>query len=768
MDEMTAIPQNYKNNVDWVLGAYNDAGVTFPNGFQKDVIQNAIGASRTKKFENWSCDISVTKTGKGEFIVIEDAGTYGLTGENRPTNEVDAMMERGESLSPEERLSRFTSMFNSGGNTTGGGLYGAGKSVYSVASTEYTYYFDSLREDGKYVANLNKGGRVRFKAFEGNDAKKFILEETGLEEKKTVGTRIIIKQPKKELIDAINSGEIIKFIKESWWRIIQRFGETSYISVNKKIVKFTDDLLQQANNKYELKGTENVSSNHKIKHFGFYIFENGNSEWHGISYYRKGMKIGEIDIKGIPDDLNDKFWGYVEVDEAWEEELAQIEDRVHFGVSKGAKKNKTYQDLKNYCLEKTQSLLREWNYIEDKSKENTKLKNELQEIATELQNLFDKLKIEDLGKGPNKASFDVRLQDVTYPVENTERVTTGDQIKFSARIKNSFPIEKTFEYELYIKSIATGELLSQIDKGKISVDSNSFQKVDFIHIINKDNSEQYAENRIVLSVKVVNNKKKINKELPYFYDIDRPVSSREIVALDLHECLFPREKSRRVNTDEVLRNICYRIENKRNCELNYKLKISIHNASDKSCPKICDVSSFIGELKPFEEIITPYVDQIVFSKNIFEQYLDSGILELRAKLVANEDDEQFEKGDKITFFNYKVFFNCDEKNGKNDAFNIKSVEEPNNFRRSWCLTGINREIYLNLGHAAFLKFKDEPDVQHEYLKEQMLKQYVLLYMKESKFDMFNIKGENFEDLSPQDAVDQVMEKIENIYAEVLK
>ena len=52
-------------------------------------------------------------------------------------------------------------------------------------------------------------------------------------------------------------------------------------------------------------------------------------------------------------------------------------------------------------------------------------------------------------------------------------------------------------------------------------------------------------------------------------------------------------------------------------------------------------------------------------------------------------DEVFEKGDKITFFNYKLFFNCDEKNGKNDAFNIRSVDAPEKYQRSWCTPGIN-------------------------------------------------------------------------------
>lgn len=39
----------------------------------------------------------------------------------------------------------------------------------------------------------------------------------------------------------------------------------------------------------------------------------------------------------------------MEVDEAWEDDLSKIEDKVHFGVSKGRKLKSAYQNLKNYC-----------------------------------------------------------------------------------------------------------------------------------------------------------------------------------------------------------------------------------------------------------------------------------------------------------------------------------------------------------------------------------------------------------------------------------
>lgn len=761
---MMPIPQNYKKNVDWILGAYTDAGVSFPNGFQKDAIQNAVGARKTNKWKNWHCDISYLKNAVGSYIVVEDSGTVGLTGRNIPGSEVNQMMAEEKILPPEERLARFTSLFNSGGNTTGGGLYGAGKSVYSVASESYVYYFDSLREDGKYVANVNNCGQVMETALEDDEARKFILEKTGITEKTTVGTRVIIVSPKAELADSIQDGSIIPFIQESWWLIIQRLPEDSAITVNGVPVTVPDDI-KNTPKSFELQNPEFYTAGHKVKHFGLYVFEDGSNIWTGISYYRKGMKIGEIDIKDVPQKVEGKFWGYIEVDELWEDELSDIEDKVHFGVSKGKKKTITYQNMKNYCNGKFHANMIEWGFIKDKENEDKKLKEELKSIAEELQDLFDKLKFEDLGKGPQKADFDIRWQDIHYPVENTERVTAGDEISFSVRIKSSYATDKRFEYKLNVVDPENGSVLSQIDTGKVMVHSNTVHRMDFIHKVSKDNSRQYAENRIVLSVKVIGSGKEKRKILPYFFDIDKPDNSREEVGLTLHECQFPTPGSRRVNFGEALNNVCWKIENKRNHTLNYRLNVSIHNASDKTCPKIVDIISFTGIVLPFEDAVTPYVEEIIFDSSTYEPYLTEGILELRARLVANEDDPIYEKGDKITFYNYKIFLNTDEKNGKSDSFDIELANAPDKYERAWRTPGNGRKITLNIGHAAYLNLSEYPDIQHDYLREQMMKQYVLLYLDEGKYDVF---GEGFSELEPQEAADKVLQKIESVFYESLK
>ena len=764
---LTPIPQNYRNNVDWILGAYTDAGVSFPNGFQKDAIQNAVGARKTNKWKNWRCDISLISTTCGEYVVVEDSGTVGLTGENIPADQINDMMARGKVLPAEERLSRFTSMFNSGGNTTGGGLFGAGKSVYSVASQSYTYYFDSLREDGLYVANVNKSGQVNSVAYEGIEAKKYISENTGLSEKKTVGTRIIIESPKAELVRSINSGEIIPFIQESWWIIIQRLGDTAAISVNGVKVDVPEDI-KKASHSFELQNTELYMPGYKVKHFGLYVFDDGSNRWQGVSYYRKGMKIGTVDIKEIPKKIEEKFWGYIEVDEQWEGDLAEIEDKVHFGVSKGKKNTTTYQHLKNYCNNKFKANLIEWGYIKDKENEDKKLKDELKQIAEDIQDLFDRLGFEDLGKGPKKADFDVRWQNINYPVPNSECVTVGDKVNFTVRIKSSYATDKRFEYKLSVVDPQTGSVVSLIANNRITVHSNSVEKINFTHAISTENSVRYAENRIVLAVKVIGSGKEKRKELPYFFDIDKPDNIREMVSLVLHECVFPTANSRRVNFGEALRNVSYLIENKRNYILNYRLNISIHNASDSSCPKIIDIASITGDIKPFEEIVTNPIETVVFDRQTYEPYLAEGVLELRARLIANEDDPQYEKGDKITFYHYKIFLNSDEKNGKKDSFDVKSVVAPEDYRRSWYTTGNGRTIILNVGHVAYLNVSDYPDVQHDYMREQMLKQYVLLYLAEGKYDMFGEHEDDFAELEPQEAADRVLQKIESVYFQSLR
>lgn len=344
------MPQNFKNDINWIIDAYELAKVTFPDGFQKDAIQNAVGARSRDSWSDWKCRIDLIKNSQGVFLVIEDEGTEGLTGPNISTTEIMDMIDKELDIDHTWRLARFSSRNVSGGNQTGAGKYGVGKSVYSACSEDYDYFFDSLRKDGLYVANRNECGTIYQTAFENDEARKFIVDNTGLPEKTTVGTRVIIVNPKEEICESINSGEIIDYIQESWWRCIEKMPEDSGIYINGKRVDFPEFLPFE--NKYETKTPEKYALGYRAKKLGFFINKKGENKWRCVSYYRRGMKIGFVDIADIPSSIKDRFWGYIEVDKEWEERLADIEDAVHYGVKSGGKHTTIYQNMRLYISEK--------------------------------------------------------------------------------------------------------------------------------------------------------------------------------------------------------------------------------------------------------------------------------------------------------------------------------------------------------------------------------------------------------------------------------
>lgn len=771
------LPENFKKKIGWVVRSYEDSGATLPNGFQKDAIQNAVGARKHRKWDGWSCKIYYTKNRLGTFLIVEDAGTTGLIGKNMHVDEINQIMAKGGQLPSEEKLARFTSMHNSGDNLTGAGLYGVGKIVYAAVSETYTYYYDSLREDNIYIANCVENGNVMERAYEGDDARNYILDVTGLSEKDAVGTRIIIQNPKDEIIESINNGELIGFIQESWWRNIAKMGGNSGIFVQGEKVDIPDYKYGSTHGK-QIDTAIQVQQGYNVKHFGLYTYDKGNNIWSGISYYRLGMKIGEIEIPDLPKEIRGKYWGYIEVDEKWENELSQIEDSAHFGVSKGKKNTVQFRNLKNFASNKINELLEEWGYITSKVYQNQKLNNKMRDIADRIQEFGKQQGFENLGSGPDKPYFDVRWNNIQFPEDNSETVTTGDVISFSVRITNRYPDSKTFEVKISVVNPSSDEQISEISNEDIEIDSGEVNEKMYHHKITRENSQQYAENKIILSVKAADGGKSIEKKMSYFYDIDRPDNKRYDASLKLHECHFPVPGHRRVDFGQSLKDISYRIENKRNMTLNYQVNISIHDAETKR--EITKICSCTGIVQPFETEITERISEINFNTELYEQHMSEGVILLRGNLVASADDQtssddsnatkysKYEKGDKITKYDFKIFLNCDEKEGRDDAFIIKCKDAPNNTRRSWYETGAERIIWINVGHPAYHMLDESETIQDHYMEEQALKQYVLLFLGEGKFDMFKENGKDFNGLDPQEAVADVFNKIEATYYEFLR
>ena len=756
----TTMPQDFKKDIDWIISAYELAKVTFSDGFQKDAIQNACGARSKDSWKGWKCKIDIVNNKKGVFLVIEDEGTEGLTGPNLSIDEIKEMIDSGRDLDPTWRLARFSSRNVSGGLQTGAGKYGVGKSVYSACSNTYDYCFDSLRKDNVYVANRNESGQILEQAYEGEEARAYIAHITGLPEKETVGTRIIILNPKDEIVDSIESGEMKLYIQESWWRCIEKMPEDAGIYLNGVRVDLPE--FGEFERSYETAKTELYAPGYRVKKFGFFIDKKGSeSGWHGVSYYRRGMKIGTVELGDIPNSIKDRFWGYLEVDKEWEEQLADIEDAVHYGVRSGKKHTTIYQNMRLYISQKVNQLLINWNYIKDKDFEDKKLQEALREISTEIQDLFEDMGFEDLGKGPKKPDFTVRLKDINYPHEGTASVLTGDEISFGFRITNDYLTERSFHYNLDVVSKSDNHKVSSLlsDTTKLGTGETHEESISFV--VSTDNAERYEENRFVLSVKVGGSTKEKRKELPFFYDTEKEDTSRREVMLTLHSVDKPRENSMRVNFGETLSNITYLVENKRNCPLDFSLSVSLHNCEDPTAPMIMDIARINGHATPYEEVLLTDVPDVVFEEEKLSSFIDTGTVELRARLVATSDSGEYERGDRITHFYQKFFLNKDDRSGKRDSFEPGTQDAPDRFQRSWCKAG-NRQIIINSGHPAYKAAQGDDEDWKSYMKQEMLKQYVLLYLEEGKYGMFG-SGEDIRTMDPIDASKCIMDKIEEVY-----
>ena len=751
------IAQNNIRQLDWILNTYESQGVLLADAFQRDGIQNSDGARLSDKRKGWRCSIRVATTSMGQFLIIEDSGTSGLTGANLYVEDIQRRTNAGEKFSKDMRLARFSSMHNSGENQ-GGGLFGVGKSIYSVASSSYEYYFDSLREDGIYIASSNDKLQLLEKAHENDEAKKYIFDETGLEPKPEIGTRIIIKDPKQELVDAINSEEIVKHIQLVWWRIINRLDSSAAIIVGDSTIKTPS--LPATKHKVE-SGTQNFQPGYRVKHLGIYITEDECGEWEGVYYYRKGMRIGKVDLpKDIPAKLRGKIWGFIEVDEQWESELAAIENNVHTGVIPTKKYSPSYKHLKEYIGQELRKLLVTHGYLKDEEHEDKRLQKELDKIAEEIQDLFESLGFDDLGKGPNKSDFEVRWRDVVFPVVGSSKVTTGDGISFGFSIKNNSRTQKEFMYTIRILD-SENKFIYLVDKSAISIGAQQIQEFKQSIKIDSTVAKKGYKNTIELSVHAPG-KKEVTKSIIFYFDTAEPEGMKEIF-LKLHQCYFPRQESLRVNAGEALKSIVYSLFNRKNEGFKYKLTFKVYNTDDTEKKPIFPMREFTGAVSPFEDGHQIEAGDVLFDSAVMDKVMLEGTLGMRAQLSCMEKCKSYDKGAKVAQYDYIFYYNTDEKHGKKDAFKPQMKQDPDNHRRSF-ISADERIIYINVAHPAFIALSDQAQLQREYMKEQMLKQYALIYLQEGRFGMF---GHGFEELGQIDACDRVIDKIEQIYFESL-
>jgi hypothetical protein len=484
-----ALNINVKAVVDQIIDGYRVLEPRASHWVQKDGIQNCWDARKEKENRNntWKCEIELIEKDGHTIVTITDFGTWGLTGRRLSAKELAK-----PKIDPIHRYSRFENYAYANDNVKNQHLLGSrgrGKFVFHGASKNMEIMWETLRDDKKYWL----GGRVVSLLIPDNDfavedkAKNILVDKTkGLVKPLThVGSRIIIIDPVKEVVDDIADGTMERFISETWWEIIDKFGAKIVVKSRGKSVtvkSFAASLpcslmttskisRPKTSKEQEVLVKESIpipDSKYRIKKL--YLLYDPNRTFddrqRGISIQRDGMSICHHNTEQLGDDLSEHITGFVIFEGKFEEEMRQKEGLEHYSYNFATKPTKGV----GYILKK---LYREfakkqlgWNEGQtakakkSDKKANDRARNQANKIAK---------KIIGTGKGSTKTKtrtkqkkktkknplpVEIQLNDLGFPDPEIERVDYKQSLTgIGARVLNNTDRDLKFGIKIEVRSI---------------------------------------------------------------------------------------------------------------------------------------------------------------------------------------------------------------------------------------------------------------------------------------------------------------------------
>lgn len=336
---------NWPDEIKNIVDGYR-SHTTVSHAVQKDAIQNGWSARRNKRSgRDWVFIFELVKKGDRTFLVMTDTGTTGLTGRILKAEEYE------KDLSAEERWGRFEGVaFTQPRAERTLGSRGRGKFIFVGASREHTILYDTVRSDGTYRFGFRTVIRTEspVAAYDEEEGKQKLREMTDglLEPLSSVGTRVIIVNPDDELIRDLRRGRFVRFIGETWWEILLKYGARITIRVDgsEHITKIPDEYrLEEKDSrdfKVWIKPPKKISlAGREFRIKRLHIVYNAKNpvpdDIRGIAIQRNGMKICSIEPKYLGREISERLYGYITLDRATEEFLLEDEGVEHYSFNFG-------------------------------------------------------------------------------------------------------------------------------------------------------------------------------------------------------------------------------------------------------------------------------------------------------------------------------------------------------------------------------------------------------------------------------------------------
>ena len=747
--EESDIISNFDSEIEQTIVLYETSPAKgLCHGFQKDAIQNGWGHRLNKKGENWKMLIKYLKNEHGEFVIVEDCGNTGLIGKNYSRNELSEMMANKVKLGPEEKLARFSTLYNSGGNVDSAGLFGRGKWMYQTVSKNYEIYFDSLTSEGKYISNHRTGSKIIYPSCEGDDAKLLIKEKTGLDEKTTTGTRVIICNPKKEVVDYILSKKILDDTNETWWRIFEKYNAIIEVYNNDELLGVGEvpEIYKKyyGNEKYCIEYPKfDVTPGYRVKRIKLFYTEEDEEipeDLGNISYYRNDMKIGDIySIDSLPVDekYRKRLGGFVELEQEWEKEMENNENLTHYGPK--LPRLTSFQNIKKA----TKSHLEEFLIAKGLKKKETRVdpdKN-LKELAYDLTDFLKdcdiKIDWDALKSTKNTKPLSVECKK-SYPNEGKRTVEFDQEMKFKYVI-DKLVADKEFEVKilLYSEDGNISEYLTQ----SITIDGNKYESEEIIIPY----SAFYEETRNVVKVSVVS-KTNVNSKnsctFPVYAGIDEIVDKSDI-EFKIKNIIFPDDKSRTVLFNQDIKDIVVSITNNTNKDIIVSVSGFVQDVYDRN-----NTIEEIYRNNALELNSGCNLDVEVGDIHFGEKYMSrKGPMKIKFKL-AHISGLDLEKGEIISEFGITILYEEEQKDETINPF-ITGTYHGDKYEKSK-LELKNGTYFLDF-NLDYIFYRDIPEDNNEFLyklyfAEDMIKAIIQIKLQNEDYSIINCDKDTVEEL----------------------
>ncbi|TSC93344.1 MAG: hypothetical protein CEN89_127 [Candidatus Berkelbacteria bacterium Licking1014_7] len=454
---------NQENDLNSIEVSYQDRfahDLWLADALQKDAIQNSWDARQSRKGENWNCTFSYINSDVS-ILVISDYGTSGLVGNK--FSDIPEMIELLKSPAS-ENLARFLNSNWSAKNSESGGKWGRGKNIFLISSQNREFYFDSFRmSDDSYIFGkvyLDKEEKLIKYTLSWNEEAKTqkTLHFPKLDSLKECGTRIIIPNPRNEILRAMRSGKMLEFVGNTRWEIIEKYNAEIFIQF--------EDNLQKAKvpswykEEFELKhcinkfyGSELIRADDSLRIKKLVLAFNPSNEIpdniKGVAIQRGGMTIERVRTRELLNiEQSESVYGWLELDKELEAEMYELENVEHTGFKwfRNPAKN-----LKEYLRRKVKEFALENKLLEDERQKSQESRRTAEQRALRnLIPLFKKLELSRKGhssggtilnKRKRMPDEPLRLSAIEFdlPRSGDQRVNSGENLSnvYAIPINNS-------------------------------------------------------------------------------------------------------------------------------------------------------------------------------------------------------------------------------------------------------------------------------------------------------------------------------------------